>query len=194
MLSGAKYIHLFGQAENFIKKNQERINVSTRIAYAQTGCQLWMRLYLQLSSSSLIISLYFLAIVFRYDISPATAGLCITYAIGLPVELNSLIEQATDIENQMVSVERIKSYLSIPSEKPLTTPYDLEHSSWPISPIVKFNKVQLKYRPNTELVLKGLSFEIPAASRLGILGRTASEKSSIFLALLRIIELHEGNI
>jgi ATP-binding cassette subfamily C (CFTR/MRP) protein 1 len=54
---------------------------------------------------------------------------------------------------------------------------------------VNFEKVKLKYRPTTEMVLKGLSFEIKGGSKIGIVGRTGAGKSTIGNALTRIIEL-----
>ena len=57
-----------------------------------------------------------------------------------------------------------------------------------------FDKVQLKYRPTTELVLKDLSFEIKGGEKIGVVGRTGAGKSTITLALTRIIELFGGSI
>jgi len=43
-------------------------------------------------------------------------------------------------------------------------------------------------------VLKDLSFTIKGGEKIGIVGRTGSGKSSLFLAILRIIEPAEGQI
>ena len=193
-LSGSKFIRVFNQAQNFIDQNQEKIDCNTKINYSISGCQQWMRLYLELLSASLIITLYFLAILFRNDVSSAVVGLCLSYLIPLPEEVNHLIINFTHLENVMVSVERVKSFTEINSEQPMSMINDLKNPKWPISPCIKFHKVKLRYRPNTDLVLKGVNFNIPASSRVGIAGRTGSGKSSIFLALLRIVELYEGII
>jgi len=54
--------------------------------------------------------------------------------------------------------------------------------------------ISLRYRPNTETVLKGISVSIRARERVGIAGRTGSGKSSLTLALFRIVELQRGHI
>jgi len=54
--------------------------------------------------------------------------------------------------------------------------------------------VELKYRPNTELVLKGVSFDVKAGEKVGIVGRTGAGKSTISMALTRIVELYGGQI
>ena len=64
-----------------------------------------------------------------------------------------------------------------------------EEVKWPSAGQVSFRNVQLRYRPNTELVLRGLTFEVPAGIKVGVVGRTGAGKSTISLALSRIVEL-----
>ena len=52
----------------------------------------------------------------------------------------------------------------------------------------------MRYRDETEMVLRGLSFEIFPRERVGIAGRTASGKSSIGVCLFRIVEAFGGSI
>lgn len=193
-ISGIKFIRAFGKTDRFIEKNQEIIDVNTRINYTSFGCEGWMNLYLELLASLFVITMYFIAIIFREKISPGIIGLCVSYLLPISDFINQIIKNLTYLENQMVSVERVKSYTEIPSENSLSVPKDIEYPNWPITPTIKFNKVYLKYRPNTSIILKELSFEIPPGVRVGIAGRTGSGKSSIFLALLRIVELDKGLI
>jgi len=65
---------------------------------------------------------------------------------------------------------------------------------WPSNGHLKFEDVHLRYRNNTELVLKGLSFEIEAGMKVGVVGRTGAGKSTISLAISRIVELEKGSI
>jgi ABC-type multidrug transport system fused ATPase/permease subunit len=44
------------------------------------------------------------------------------------------------------------------------------------------------------LVLKGISFRVEAGTRVGIVGRTGSGKSTFFQSLFRFIELEQGSI
>ena len=52
----------------------------------------------------------------------------------------------------------------------------------------------LKYRPDTEVVLDNLSFEVQPNEKIGIVGRTGSGKSTICISISRIVELLEGKI
>jgi ABC-type multidrug transport system fused ATPase/permease subunit len=51
--------------------------------------------------------------------------------------------------------------------------------------------ISIQYRPNLPRVIDGLSFHIYPNEKIGIVGRTGSGKSSLMLALFRLIELVE---
>ncbi len=57
-----------------------------------------------------------------------------------------------------------------------------------------FKDVQLRYRPELPLVLRGMSFDIKAGEKVGIIGRTGAGKSSVAQALFRMVEICGGLI
>lgn len=193
-LNGVKFVRVFGQIENFIKNNHKLIDMNSRINYSLNACRSWLSLCLGLLSSFLLSSLFWAGVLMADSIPVGVIGLCLTYMIPLPEEVGDFIVSLTSLENNMVSVERVKSYMSIVSEHDLQTPKDKSLPYWPTSPSISFRKVRMRYRPNTEEVLKGLTFDIPPGLRVGITGRTGSGKSSIFLALLRLVEIESGII
>lgn len=67
-------------------------------------------------------------------------------------------------------------------------------NEWPTSGRVEFRNVELRYRPTTELVLRGLSFVADPGTKIGVVGRTGAGKSTIAMALSRIVELAGGQI
>lgn len=77
-----------------------------------------------------------------------------------------------------------------PYEKPESKPED----AWPSAGVISFNDVVLKYRPELDNVLRGLSFTTAAHERVGVVGRTGSGKSSALVALFRMVELEGGSI
>ena len=92
----------------------------------------------------------------------------------------------------MTSVERVMYYTSLDSE-PGYKIKTLRPINWPYDGHVSFRNVALRYYPGAPQVLKNLSFEIQAKTKLGIVGRTGDGKSSIVAALLRMPEA-EGEI
>lgn len=96
-------------------------------------------------------------------------------------------------EQNMNGVERLLVYTQLPPEGSLTTADDPQ-ASWPDHGHVKFDHVELSYRPGLPLVLHDVSFEVKPGEKIGIVGRTGAGKSSLLQALFRTVELHGGNI
>lgn len=70
----------------------------------------------------------------------------------------------------------------------------LHREDWPEEGRLVFDKVFLKYRPNTEVILRNLSFEVKPREKIGVVGRTGAGKSTICLSLSRIVEIASGSI
>lgn len=51
-----------------------------------------------------------------------------------------------------------------------------------------------RYREGLDLVLRGVDLHIHPREKIGVVGRTGAGKSSLMLALFRIIELSGGSI
>ncbi|KAJ2426776.1 hypothetical protein GGF41_001928 [Coemansia sp. RSA 2531] len=66
--------------------------------------------------------------------------------------------------------------------------------SWPEQGMVEFKNYSTRYREGLSLVLKDVSFSVRPREKVGIVGRTGAGKSSLTLALFRIIEAAEGQI
>jgi ATP-binding cassette subfamily C (CFTR/MRP) protein 2 len=54
--------------------------------------------------------------------------------------------------------------------------------------------MQLRYRPDMPLVLKGISLSIKGGEMVGVVGRTGSGKSTLIQALFRLVEPSDGRI
>ena len=104
----------------------------------------------------------------------------------------------------MSSVERVVHYAeNIPQESAMTSD-ELEDKispktfalhgalhtkkEWPENGAITLTNLEMRYRPETPLVLKGLNLSIGAGERIGVVGRTGSGKSSLLLVLMRLVE------
>jgi ATP-binding cassette subfamily C (CFTR/MRP) protein 1 len=99
----------------------------------------------------------------------------------------------TEFESTLVSYERCLKIFEIPQEAPqhIEQTYN---ANWPKTGQIKFDNLSLKYRPDTEIVLNSLSFTIKNGEKIGVIGRTGAGKSTLWLALCRIVEAHGGRI
>ena len=98
-----------------------------------------------------------------------------------------------DVRN-IVSVERCLEYARLPSEKPELIAEARPKASWPHQGSVEFNNYSTRYRPGLDLVLKNINLSIKSHEKVGVVGRTGAGKSSLTLALFRIIESADGDI
>ena len=90
----------------------------------------------------------------------------------------------------MVSIQRLTDFENIPSELSGQS----GSQRWPRRGKVKFVNVELKYRPQTPTVLKGVNFVVEPGMNISVIGRAGAGKSTLALALARIVELSAGQI
>lgn len=91
----------------------------------------------------------------------------------------------SDVETNIVAVERIKEYAEAPQEAPWEIKNKAPNNSWPEIGNVAFKNFSVRYRPGLDLVLKKVSFDIKGGEKVGIVGRTGAGKSSLTLSLFR---------
>ena len=57
-----------------------------------------------------------------------------------------------------------------------------------------FSNVELAYRPGLPPALAGVSFCVPGGTSCGVVGRTGAGKSSVLVALWRLVEVTGGAV
>jgi len=120
--------------------------------------------------------------------------LSVSYALSVTQTLNWLVRMASEVETNIVAVERLKEYSETQREANWEKESDDKLKTWPAKAKIQFKNASARYREGLPLVLKNLSFEVEAEEKVGIVGRTGAGKSSVTLTLFRIIELDSGHI
>ena len=112
--------------------------------------------------------------------------------------LNWWVRQTSEIETNIVAVERIMNYGEVKQEAPFEADKNNKlqtvSEKWPSKGKVEFKNYSTRYREGLELVVKNINAVINPGEKVGIVGRTGAGKSSLTLALFRIIESAEGLI
>jgi ABC-type multidrug transport system fused ATPase/permease subunit len=99
-----------------------------------------------------------------------------------------------EVETNIVSVERILEYAELEPEAPTVIEGHRPPAHWPHDGAIEFKNYSTRYRAGLPLVLKNISMQVKPREKIGIVGRTGAGKSSLTLALFRIIEAASGEI
>ena len=92
-----------------------------------------------------------------------------------------------------ISIERINEYCQNEEEDEWVKDVRPD-ADWPKNGGIEFIDYSTRYRADTSLVLKNLNFKVDGSEKVGVVGRTGAGKSSMTLALFRIIEPASGSI
>ncbi|KAL2322782.1 hypothetical protein Fmac_027161 [Flemingia macrophylla] len=193
-ISGSTTIRSFEQESRFNDINMKLIDrYSQPKLYSATAME-WLNFKLDiLSTLTFAFCLVFL-IYFPNSVTPGIAGLAVTYGLNLNALQFKIIWFLCNLENKIISVERIFQYTSLPSEAPLVIKDKKPDCSWPSSGEVYIRDLQVRYAPHLPLVLRGLTCTFTAGAKTGIVGRTGSGKTTLVQTLFRLIEPVAGHI
>lgn len=196
-LSGVSTIRAFGATKAFICESHRRVDWNLRCFYPKFLSNRWLAFRLKLCGNLIVLFAAIFAVQSRDDFrdQPGFVGLIMTYSLSMTQILNWLVRQSSDLEANAVSVERIEEYASGEIEAEWRRPENVnpvvsEH--WPANGAIEFVDLSVRYRPGLELVLKKVNLVIKAAQKVGVCGRTGSGKTSLTLALFRILEAEAG--
>ncbi|KAH6917037.1 pleiotropic drug resistance ABC transporter [Coprinopsis sp. MPI-PUGE-AT-0042] len=107
----------------------------------------------------------------------------------------TLVSVAAQLELDFNSLERVVEYMDVPQEPPAINPKNRPPAYWPSnSGELRVENLVVKYGENLPPVLKNISFTINPGEKIGVIGRTGSGKSTLVLALLRMLEPASGSI
>ncbi|KAI0360038.1 ABC protein [Trametes cingulata] len=196
-LSGLPTIRSYGEINRFLRDNEYYVDLEDRAAYLTVTNQRWLAIRLDFLGGLMTFVVAILAVSNASGINPAQIGLVLTYTTSLTQLCGMVTRQSAEVENYMSSVERIVQYSrddQIPQEAPHEIPDHKPPPDWPARGAIEFKDVVMRYRPGLPFVLKGLSMQVNGGEKIGVVGRTGAGKSTLMLALFRIIELTSGSI
>ncbi|KAK4740720.1 hypothetical protein SAY87_024308 [Trapa incisa] len=194
-ISGAATIRCFDQQGYFLRRCLALIDDYSRVAFHNYGTMEWLCLRINI----LFNFLFFVVLVILVNlpssaIDPSLAGLVATYGLNLNVLQAWVIWNLCNVENKMISVERILQFSNIESEAPLVIEDCRPSPEWPSSGHIEFVDLHVKYKPTLPVVLEGITCTFQKEKKVGIVGRTGSGKSTLIQALFRVVEPFTGRI
>ncbi|XP_022758002.1 ABC transporter C family member 14-like isoform X2 [Durio zibethinus] len=194
-ISGVMTIRAFRKEDRFCQENVNRVNSSLRMDFHNNGSNEWLGFRLELIGSIVLcLSTMFMILLPSSIVKPENVGLSLSYGLSLNGVLFWAIYMSCFVENRMVSVERIKQFSSIQPEAAWHIEDRLPPPNWPAHGNVELKDLQVRYRPSTPLVVKGITLSINGGEKIGVVGRTGSGKSTLIQVFFRLVEPTGGRI
>ena len=220
LVQGAAVARAFGEQERMLACADQRVDDANRaLYYLQAQTNQWLRVNMNLIGS-LVTSAVVAAVLWqRTSLSSGDAGLTLSYSTQFVGAISALLNLRTVLEISMNDVERVDEYTTelkaedygeaptasgaaaaagaasaaaaagAASAAAASLPPD-----WPLEGAIEFRDVALKYPTAASPVFRHLSFAIPPRTRVGVVGRTGAGKSSLAVALFRVVEAAAGTI
>lgn len=193
-LAGIHTILAYQRVAEFTARFRELLNQNTVPYFLYASINRWLVLRLDFVSMSIAMVCIILAVFTVGILPPSYAALAVSSALMLSVLFQFTVRTTVETEANMVCAERVVHYINtIPQEPRTGTKNDLD-PKWPQFGSIQFKNVCMRYRDGLPLVLNEISFNIDTRDKIGVVGRTGSGKSSLGVALFRLVELVGGEI
>ncbi|KAF9909310.1 hypothetical protein EC991_008821 [Linnemannia zychae] len=202
-LAGVSTIRAMRVNGRFSEDNAKKSNRSANAYWAYMAAMRWLSVRLEFLGSLVVLATALLCVWKMDQLGTGGAGLALSYSLTVTFHITYLVTSLSNLQNQLVSVDRILEYCEKSPEAPMTIA-EMEAKNLPVAKgfnaaleegsgqwkegSIVFKNYSTRYREGMELVIKNLSFRVEGGEKVGIVGRTGAGKSSLTLALFRLVE------
>lgn len=194
-LDGLASIRAFGWQAPLKALLYEHLEMSQRPFYLLLVVQRWLSVVLDCITAGFVLLLLLVIIVaVRDTVSPGFAGVALANLINLSGSLTTVVNVWTQMETSIASIQRIRDFeKDVPPESggqgKVATP-----SNWPSKGAIDIRNLVATYKDGTVTALRNVTMNIKPGEKIGICGRTGSGKTSLALALFRMVGVDGGSI
>eukprot|EP00253_Pinus_taeda_P030801 PITA_30801 len=194
-IAGTMTIRAFRVEDQFLKKTLDLIDKNSSPLFHSFSAIQWLIQRLEVFNATVLCSSALAMVLLpKGRINPGFVGMAFSYGLSLNTSFVQSIQNQCTLANYIVSVERIKQYMHIPSEAPAVIEDHRPTDNWPSHGKVELQDLKIRYRSNSPLVLRGITCTFEGGKNIGIVGRTGSGKTTLISAIFRLVEPAAGRI
>ncbi|XP_029953343.1 canalicular multispecific organic anion transporter 2 isoform X2 [Salarias fasciatus] len=193
-ITGCSVIRAYGRHSAFVLMSDFRVDENQKSYYPGIVSNRWLGVRIEFIGNCIVLFAALFAVTGKDSLNPGLVGLSVSYALQVTMSLNWMVRMTSDLETNIVAVERVKEYSETTTEAPWEVEDKKPPPEWPTAGNVEFNDYSVRYREGLDLVLKGLTLSVKGGEKIGIVGRTGAGKSSMTLSLFRLLEAAAGEI
>ncbi|CAE6493905.1 unnamed protein product [Rhizoctonia solani] len=191
-IAGVTVIRAFGASSTFLREMLRCVDTNACPYYGMWSVNRWLSVRFNILSA-LITAITGAVMLIDKNVDASFAGFALAFASTISGDLLFMVRRFVGLEQSMVALERISEFSTIAQEAPeFIEPRP--SASWPEKGDISVENLTIRYAPTLPNVLHGLTFDIKARSKIGVLGRTGSGKSTLALSFFRFVEATEGHI
>jgi len=193
VLVGLVTIRAFNRMAYYTDKCFSLVDAKLRAMWYSAYTRRWLDT--RMGALGVVFVLFVAGSIVLGGIEPSLAGFTLTFALTYSEIVMWMLQMVSEIEVTGNAVQRIVEYVDMPTEdskdkKPAVDP----PAAWPTSGAIEINDLTVGYADHLPPALADLNFSIKSGERVGIVGRTGAGKSSLALALFRLLEPRKGSI
>uniref|UniRef100_A0A8C0F3Q0 Canalicular multispecific organic anion transporter 1 n=1 Tax=Bubo bubo TaxID=30461 RepID=A0A8C0F3Q0_BUBBB len=192
-VSGLSVIRAYGHQQRFLKQNESTMDINQKSVHSWIVSNRWLAIRLEFVGSLVVFFSGLLAVISKGTLEGGIVGLSVSSALNVTQTLNWLVRMSSELETNIVAVERVHEYTKVKNEAPWVTE-KRPPRGWPSKGEIQFVDYKVRYRPELELVLQGITCNIASTEKVGVVGRTGAGKSSLTNCLFRLLEAAGGSI
>ncbi|NXK25049.1 MRP2 protein, partial [Arenaria interpres] len=191
-VSGLSVIRAYGHQERFLQQNENTMDINQKTVYSWIISNRWLAIRLEFVGSLVVFFSALLAVISKGTLEGGIVGLSVSSALNVTQTLNWLVRTSSELETNIVAVERVHEYTKVKNE--VRRPGEAGTKGDSLGDGQGRNAHQTEIESIFPIFFSPASWSKQLFPQVGVVGRTGAGKSSLTNCLFRVLEAAGGSI